>query len=344
MTEQSDSAKIKAELINNNKIYIPENIKLPYPFDRSTAGPGSGSLSIALSFNKKNIKLTISQDQNVSFSLQKENDDFHILKDGEIFLEDVEILPISFHAPGQIFLNLEDRCIYKCAFCSLPQKGFLNEFNKERFAKLILKMLNRDNFQAVALTGGVYPDNTEIINKMCYIVQKIKEKLPTIPIGVEPCILNEKEILNLKTAGADEIKINLQIPDEKLFDKICPDFSYDNLYKMLKEAVEIFGKGNVASNIIYGLGESDRIVIETIERLAKIGVVPTLRKIRINKLNRTKLEEAMSCEIPSTSSDRIINLAYEQKKILEKFNLSTKTFKTMCHKCGCCDIVPFWDL
>ena len=346
MTNISTTTQKKAELIANSKLFIPENIKLPYPLDRSTAGPGSGSLSIALTFDNKNIKLTVSKDENEPFSLKKENGQFHIIKKNNIFLENVKIIPILFHAPKQAFINIESKCIYNCAFCNLTdtKQEILQKYNEQRFVELILKASSRTDFKSVALTGGVYPTNDIITKKMCYIVKNIRKKLPNIPIGVEPCISSKKEILSLKKAGANEIKINLQIPDKDLFEKICPHLDYENIASMLEGAVSIFGKGNVTSNILYGLGEDDDTVVQTVEKLAKIGVVPTLRKIRINKFNKEKIENALSCKVPKDSTDRIIELALKQKQILERYGLTTKTFKTMCHKCGCCDIVPFWDL
>jgi biotin synthase-like enzyme len=341
---QSDPARIKAQLISSNKIYIPDCIKLPYPLDKSTAGPGSGSLSIAFSFDNKNIKLEVSEDPNETFSLQKANNDFHIFKKGKKFLENIKIIPIFFHAPKQAFFNLEDRCIYNCAFCSLPKIGLLSDYNKEKFIKLIIKATNRNDVHSIALTAGVYPNNTKILEKICYIVQVISKKIPDVSIGVETCIFENNEIVTLKNAGADEIKINIQIPDKILFEKICPEFNHEDILKRLKEAVKIFGKGKVTSNIIYGLGELDESVIQCIEKLAMMGVVPTLRKLRVNRFNRQRLEEALTYEIPITSSERILKLALEQKKIFEKYALSTETFNTMCHKCGCCDIVPFFDV
>ena len=124
MTSLNEYARKKAELLINNKIYIPKEIKIPYPLDRSTAGPGSGSLSVAISFDNKNIKLSVSKNQNVSFSLQKENGKFKILQNGKIFIENVEIIPTLFHAPKQTFINLEGRCIYNCAFCNLSKERF----------------------------------------------------------------------------------------------------------------------------------------------------------------------------------------------------------------------------
>ena len=346
MTTVSNATKKKAKLIAYTRIFIPRHLTLPYPLDRSTAGPGSGSLSIALTFDNKNIKLAVSQDQNESFSLEKGNGHFHILKGENIFLENVEIKPILFHAPGQAFINIENRCIYNCAFCNLAdtEKGFLQSYDEQRFVDLILKTAHRPDFKAVALTSGVYPNTNTITHKMCYIVKHIRKKLADIPIGIEPCISNKKEIVSLKRAGADEIKINLQIPDPHLFQKICPHLDYDHIVTMLDEAVEIFGKGNVASNILFGLGEDDTAVVQTVEKLAEIGVVSTLRKVRRNKFNKRKIEEVLTSDIPKTSAERIITLALQQKKILKKNGLTTKTFETMCHKCGCCDIVPFWDV
>jgi len=339
-----ESSFKKAELISDNKIFIPKDIKLPYPLSKSASGPSSGLLSIAVSFENKNIKLTVTKDQNQSFALKKENDNFQILKDGKIFLKNVEILPILFHAPNQAFLNIEDRCIYNCAFCHLSQQEFLKEYDEEKFFNLILKVSHRQDFKAIAITSGVYPDYSKFIKKICNIVKKIRQNFSNIPIGVETCISKQNEILMLKKAGVDEIKINIQNPEIELFNKICPDFDYDNIFKNLSEAVKIFGKGNVTSNIIYGLGESDESVKKTIERLAKIGVVPTLRKIRINNFIKQKLEEVTTNKIYDVSTDRILKIAYEHKKILEKYGLTTKSFKTMCHRCGCCDIVPFWDI
>ena len=154
--------------------------------DRSTAGPASGSLSIVLTFDNKNVRLIISQDQNECFSLQKENDKFHILKDKKIFLENVEIMPILLHAPRQAFINLDDRCIYSCAFCNLSKQGFLQKYDAEKFVNLILKASNRSDFQAVALTSGVYPDNTEIIKKMCYrLLAKLDIHDPLLDVAKE---------------------------------------------------------------------------------------------------------------------------------------------------------------
>ena len=76
--------------------------------------------------------------------------------------------------------------------------------------------------------------------------------------------------------------------------------------------------------------------------LASFGCVPTLRAVRINDINRDNL---LSAGITfGITKERIIRLANVHKQILEKHDLTTRTFKTMCFECGCCDLVPFRDL
>ena len=62
---------------------------------------------------------------------------------------------------------------------------------------------------------------------------------------------------NLKDAGADEVKYNLETVDRELFERICPGISFPEIMDALEEAVAVFGPNRVFSNVILGLGESD---------------------------------------------------------------------------------------
>jgi biotin synthase-related radical SAM superfamily protein len=126
--------------------------------------------------------------------------------------------------------------------------------------------------------------------------------------------------------------------------RICPDLDYDGLLEVLGLAVEVFGKGKVTTNILIGLGESDENVIEGMVHFAKMGIVPVIRVLRINDTNYLNMINALGYDISKVTPERMIGLAQIQKDILKEHDLSTGTFETMCHKCGCCDIVPFMDI
>ena len=97
------------------------------------------------------------------------------------------------------------------------------------------------------------------------------------------------------------------------------------------------------SNIIYGMGESDSDLEDTMEKMCSIGVIPGLRALRTNGINSEQLTSAIGHPEPVTPA-RAMRLAEMQKTILSKHGLSTLTSVTMCMECGCCDLVPFRDL
>jgi biotin synthase-like enzyme len=181
------------------------------------------------------------------------------------------------------------------------------------------------------------------VDRLTYVVNKVRQALPTIPIGVEPYIDNLEQIDQLKAAGADEIKLNIETYDRELFKKVCGEQDLDRILEAIEHAVIVFGRGKVTSNIIVGMGESDENVIQGIERLASLGCVATLRPLRLNAINRGPMTEALEVIEPITP-ERILQLAREHRRILEKYGLTTLTLRTMCHRCGCCDIVPFRDI
>lgn len=345
-TDISEVTKKKAELIKNGSIYVPSSVRLPYGMSRSTAGPGAGGRAIALSFGGTRVKLAVSRNENDEFSLIGNFPEYTILKRDEKFLEGVKIIPTLLHAPDQAFVNIYDECIFDCKFCATPRleerKGKAR--TPQKCVDMILKAAESEDFQSIAITSGVYRSIEETNQDILNVVKKVRESLKVVDIGVETYISNPSQIDDFKRAGATEIKINIESIDRDIFSKVCPDLNYSLIMNSLRHAVEVFGKGKVMSNIIIGLGESDDDVIEALEHFAHIGVIPIIRTLRANEYNKQVLTETLGHEMEDVTIKRMLELASKEKEILGKYGLTTDTFETMCHKCGCCDIVPFWDV
>jgi biotin synthase-related radical SAM superfamily protein len=336
----------KAILITGGAVKVPHDLELPFRLSRSTAGPGAGTLALVLSFQGLRVKKAISRDQG-EFELTRKDGKFALTRNGEPFLDSVEIQPTLYHSPEQAFFNIETSCIYDCKFCVSKKLDprIVKCLDPEKIVEMIINASRRHDFKAVALTSAVVGSPSETVEKMAYIVSRVREQLdPEIPIGVEPYVDSYEQIEMLKAAGADEIKINIETFDRDIFKKVCNKLEFDTIIRMIRYAVRIFGTGKVCSNIIVGLGETDENVLEGVEHLAKLGCVATIRPLKINDLNRNELEEALGYPLRPVSPERLVRLASEQKMILELYQLSTLSFKTMCHACTCCDIVPFRDL
>ncbi len=340
----SDTARKKAELLLGGPLGIPKEFRLPFKPSRSTAGPGAGSASIVVAFGNTRAKLRFIRG-NAKFNLKEEHGKLSILKDSLKFLENVDLIPTLYHAPYQAFINLDHACSMDCKFCASPRLGHnaTKDLTDVKIMRMIKEASGQSNFESVAFTSAVPVSPEKTVQRMASLVRMTRKLLPEIPIGVEPYATRPDEIDLLKESGADEIKLNIESFDRDIFEKVCPRRDYDTILHMINHAGHVFGKNKVCSNIIFGMGEDDENVLEGAKVLANMGCVATLRALRRNEYNVEELEKVLGSLKPITSN-RMLDLAKSEKRILRSYGLTTLGFKTMCNACLSCDIVPFWDV
>jgi len=338
------TARLKAELLAGGAVKLPHGFSIPFPASRSTAGPGAGSRSIVFSFGGTRAKKAVSRDSG-EFELVSHDEGLSLTKGGAEFIDDVELIPTLMHAPYQAFVNIESACVYDCKFCNSPRLAHdaTKSLTDERIVEMILDASSKEGFQSVAFTSAVAHTPSMTVKRMAGLVSRIRHELPGTPIGVEPYATRPDEVDMLRDAGADEIKLNIETFDRDIFDKVCGGMDLDHILHAVNHAGEVFGRNKVCSNIIFGLGESDENVLEGVAVLANMGAVATLRALRKDELNAAALEQCLG-RLEPTTADRMLMLAREEKSILQRHGLTTLDFKTMCHACLSCDIVPFWDV
>ena len=340
----AETARLKAELLAGGHIRLTEGFRLPFPASRSTAGPGAGRTSVVFSFGGTRAKKAISRDSG-EFELVSADGRLSIARAGKPFIGDVELVPTLMHAPYQAFVNIESACVYDCKFCNSPRLSHdaTKDLTDDRIVEMVLGASKKEGFQSVAFTSAVGQSPSITVKRMAGLVRRVRAELPDVPIGVEPYATRPDEVDMLKDAGADEIKLNIQTFDQDIFEKVCPGLDFQHIMHAINHAGEVFGRNKVCSNIIFGLGEDDENVLEGVTVLANMGAVATLRALRTDDTNLTALEESIG-KVKPVTADRMLRLAREEKVILERHGLSTLRFKTMCHACLSCDIVPFWDV
>jgi len=101
----------------------------------------------------------------------------------------------------------------------------------------------------------------------------------SISISCQP--LNRENLQWLAEAGAERIGIPLDAATEELFDKVKGHlvggpYVWEEQFKLLGEAVEVFGNDKVSTHLIVGLGETEREMVETVQRCVDMGVLPAL--------------------------------------------------------------------
>ena len=334
----------KAQLLAGGAVRLPRDFRLPFAPSRSTAGPGAGRQEVVFSFGGTRTKKEVSRESG-EFELVEDERGLRILRKGEPFLEDVEFVQTLFHAPFQAFINVDSRCGFRCAFCGSHhlKPHATKNLNDDKIVEMAVSASGTPGFAGVALTSGVVGSPAQTVDRLVELVARIREMLPETPIGVEPYVTRPDHVDRLHEAGATEIKINIESFDRDVFEKICPERDYDVILHGINHACEVFDRNTVCSNIIIGMGESDETIVHGLKVLGNMGAVGTLRALRVNDLNRADLEGALGRLEPVTA-DRMLRLAEEQKTVLQEYGLTTLGFRTMCHACLACDIVPFWDV
>jgi biotin synthase-related radical SAM superfamily protein len=309
---------------------------------RSSAGPGAGSSSLFLRVGSKIVRLEVVREGPAPMELREYRGRFDITSGENVLARGVVPMSGGLHAPGQAFINIHDSCRYRCAFCTIGRGP--RGPSPERWEAVIKDALRARRVRSVALTTGIPSTPSKACRDMARMVRSIRAAFPRVPIGVEPYTVNEADLEEVRLAGADELKLNIQCATDEIFEKVCPGLDRKGIWRNLSAGVRLFGRGKVCSNLIIGLGETDRDVLSVVEKLAGMGVAANLRSLKTGPLNDSALEEALGRRPTKLAAARLVRLASAQKGIFEKHRLHPSVFRTMCHRCTACDMEPFVDL
>ena len=321
--------KIKAELLSIGTVNAEASL-LPPP-RTSTAGPGMGLQSVFFTSGGLRVRLEVTKDS--PLNMVRKNGHVMIIRNHEEIAEG-DIERVIAHCPGQVYITVSERCIYNCQFCSVPKsKGKIK--SKEEILAIVEKAKKKGNLHAIALTSGIATSPEDEIDRVVEIVRTLAPYGVPIGVAVHPA---ENSSQKLKDAGVTEVKYSVETMDPAIFKRMCRGGKGHDLafvLKSLREAVAVFGKNQVSSNIIIGLGETDECVRQGVKYLAEMGVIAVLRPITISPLRREVLKTAVR-----PGPERLLNLTRMTREILQKNDLHPEVSKTMCLACTGCDLTP----
>jgi len=299
----------------------------------STSGPGAGGQSIFFRSGDRIVRLSVVEKSELR--LNRIENGVEILQEDEKVAKGELVEPL-LHCPEQAYITVSERCIYDCKFCAVPKLC-----GRVKPSSLVMEMIDKaadtGKMNAISLTSGVEISPAREAEKIAGIVRDLKAKGIGVPIGVSVTPFPGVNKV-LRSAGADEVKYNIETLDQDLFGRVCPGISYGDIMDALKEAVAIFGKNRVFSNVIIGLGESDKTMRFGIDELTEMGVLPILRAVYPHPL---RIGET---DMIRPSSERLLSLASYLRRALDKSDLKGYLALTGCYRCTGCDLVPHRDL
>ena len=175
------------------------------------------------------------------------------------------------------------------------------------------------------------------------LVKEIKRH-GNVPVSISCQPLNIENVKLLAKAGVDRLGIGLDATSETLFNKVKGvdagySYSWENEFSMLREAIAVFGRGNVSTHIIVGLGETEKESACTIQKCVEMSVLPAL--FAFTPIRGTAMENNSK---PAIESYRRIQLArflivngsskwddmqFDDKGKITNFGLKNQALKTV---------------
>jgi biotin synthase-related radical SAM superfamily protein len=200
------------------------------------------------------------------------------------------------------------KCTANCGFCpqarsSLSKSELLSRVSWPVFpTKSVLKgiesAVNDRRIRRVCIQALNYAD---VFAHLVALAKAIKQ-YAKVPVSISCQPLNSENIRCLAEAGVERIGIALDATTAKLFDEVKGSaaggpYNWENQFRQLREAVEIFGKGNVSTHLIIGLGETEKEAASIIQQCVGMHVLPAL--FAFTPIRGTALENKPQPQIES---------------------------------------------
>jgi radical SAM protein (TIGR04043 family) len=223
-----------------------------------------------------------------------------------------------------------------CQFCaigrSLAAKSTIPEKTPEQLAEVASAAARLDQVKHVVLTTGTprTPDRGAAVLAAAAAAIEARTGLPIQAQCEPPADFGWFE--RLRAAGVDSLGMHLEAVTERVRQRIMPGKAEVpvNLYlDAFAAAVRVFGRGQVSTYILAGLGDSHVEILEMAERLIGAGVYPFV--VPFVPIAGTALEDAPPPE-PRFLSGVLDGVA----ELLARHGLKSSDIKAGCGRCGAC--------
>jgi biotin synthase-related radical SAM superfamily protein len=199
------------------------------------------------------------------------------------------------------------KCNANCGFCpqargSSGRADMLSRVTWPVFPTMhvldgIERAVKDGQIRRVCLQALNYP---EVFRHLLALVKAIYSRVK-VPVSISCQPLNRENMRRLAEVRVERIGIPLDAATEELFNKVKGrdvggPYIWAEQFKLLREAVEIFGDGKVSTHLIVGLGDTERETVETAQRCVDMGVLPAL--FAFTPISGTALENTPQPSVP----------------------------------------------
>jgi radical SAM protein (TIGR04043 family) len=230
-----------------------------------------------------------------------------------------------------------------CQFCaigqSLAENRTIAHKTPEQLGEVARMAVLLDGVKHVVLTTGT----PNVIDRgaavLCESAAGIKAQVD-IPIQAqcEPP-RDHAWFGKMRDAGIDTLGMHLEAVTPEVRARIMPGkatVSMERYYDAFESAVKIFGRGQVSTYILAGLGDTAEAILESCEKLIALGVYPFV--VPFVPVSGTPLASA-----PAPAPEFMRRILPALGRMVSAAGLRSADIKAGCGKCGACSALASYE-
>jgi radical SAM protein (TIGR04043 family) len=252
------------------------------------------------------------------------------------------------HCPTTFATTLLQTCDFwrderRCKFCgielTLKDRSTVGFKNARSLVETIQLAKELDGISNIVFTSGVAPDEDRALEKYAEICSQVKNETG-LPIQLQ--IIPPEDFSwfqRLKDSGVDALGIHIETFDPEVFERVTPGkakIGFNRYVESWKEAVRVFGRWQVSTYVLVGMGEDLQTVIDGARLCAEIGVYPFIVPFR--PVAGTPMEN-----VRPPSPETMEYVYREAAKIMSAYEDAAKSSIAGCVSCGECSALPDFE-
>ncbi len=232
----------------------------------------------------------------------------------------------------------------RCRFCSIEESlrsGSTIAVKKpDQLAEVARAAVELDGITQMVMTTGTTGGRDRGARHLARCVRAIKAAVPHLPIQVQCEPPADLAVLTeLREAGADAIGIHVESLDDDIRRRWMPgksSVSIDEYRAAWTEAVRVFGRNQVSTYLLVGLGEDTDEMISGAKELADLGVYPFIVPFRRHAGTlAVDVDDA-----PAPDPAIVEKISREVARHLTLIGMAGADQRAGCAACGACSILP----
>ncbi|QGP88212.1 MSMEG_0568 family radical SAM protein [Gordonia sp. 135] len=232
----------------------------------------------------------------------------------------------------------------RCRFCSIEESlrsGSTIAVKKpDQLAEVARAAVELDGITQMVMTTGTTGGRDRGARHLARCVRAIKAAVPHLPIQVQCEPPADLAVLTeLREAGADAIGIHVESLDDEVRRRWMPGKSSVSMAEYREawtEAVRVFGRNQVSTYLLVGLGEDADEMIAGAKELADLGVYPFIVPFRRHAGTlAVDVDDA-----PAPDPAIVEKISREVARHLTLIGMAGADQRAGCAACGACSILP----